>query len=83
MKMASISPAVTPADAEQAALAQSDVLDAMKCLVRDGFDWRCVVAGASSAIADMVGSIDGPATVPAHFARLAELTSGMAGMQKH
>jgi len=74
---------VTAADAEQAALAQADVLDVMKRLVRDGFDWRCVVAGASSAIADMVGSINGPATVPAHFARMAELTAGFGGAQKH
>lgn len=72
---------ISQRDEEQAAVAQAEVLEAMKRLVRDGFDWRCVLAGAGAAMADMVGKIAGPEKVPAHFAQLSALTATFTGGQ--
>ena len=67
--------AVTAEQCEQAAVVQADVLQVMKRLVGDGFDYRIVMAGTSCAIADLVSQVIGPAEVPRHFARLATLTA--------
>lgn len=75
--------AVTAQEVEQAAIAQGEFLEMMKRLVRDGFDWRCVLSGGGMAIAEMVSGIAGPAKVPAHFAQLAALTMPLTDEQKH
>lgn len=75
--------AVTAAQIEQTAVAQAEFLELMKRLVRDGFDWTCVISGAGTAMAQMIGGIAGPAKVPAHFATLSALTADLATGQKH
>lgn len=75
--------AVTPAEIEQTAIAQGEFLEVIKRLVREGFDWRCVLSGGGMAIAEMVGGIAGPGKVSAHFAQLAALTMPPAAEQKH
>lgn len=71
-------PNPTPQQEEQAAVAQADVLDVMTRLVRDGFDFRAVLAGASSATASMVNDLVGAAEVPRHFAVMSALTMHLA-----
>ena len=73
---------VTAQEIEQTAVVQAELLELMKRLVSDGFDWRCVLCGGGMAIAEMVGSIAGPAKVPAHFAQLAALTTCLAAQEK-
>lgn len=65
---------MTSADWEQAAVVQGDVLHLLRSLVKDGVDHRIVAAGASSAVADLIGGINGWPAVPKHFAVMAALT---------
>jgi hypothetical protein len=71
---------LNPAEWEQAAIVQADVLELMKHLVREGIDYRIVAAGTSSAIADMIGLINGWAAVPQHFALMAMLTHHLGSL---
>lgn len=69
---------LTPEQWEQGAVVQGEVLELLKRLVRDGFDYRIVSVGTSTALASMIGNICGPEQVPVHFARLAAHTMHLA-----
>jgi hypothetical protein len=70
---------ITELQWEQASIVQAEVLELMRRLIGDGFDYRIVMTGTSCAIADLVASMVGSQEVPLHFAKLAAMTYHMAG----
>lgn len=75
MNSSTIPPAeLTEQQWEQAAVVQAEVLEVMKRLVGDGFDYRIVMTGTSCAVADLVGNTIGWEEVPMHFAKLSAMT---------
>ena len=55
---------LTQEQAEQSALAQSEILEAMDRLIREGVDWRVVMTGAFGATAHLVAAHAGYPEVP-------------------
>jgi hypothetical protein len=71
--------APTPHQIDQAAIVQTELLEVMSRLHREGIDWRVVLTGAGCAIADTVNRNVGAGEVPVWFARMSAMTMHMAG----
>ena len=68
----------TPEQWEHSALVQSEVLELLQRLNREGVDWRVCLIGAASAQAQIIMTNVGQAEVPVYFARNAALTWHLA-----
>lgn len=64
---------------EQSGLVQAEILEAIDRLMQEGIDWRIVLTGTSTALANLVMAKAGPDQVPVHFARLSAQTMHLAG----
>lgn len=68
----------TPEQWEQSGIVQAEILEAMQRLMTEGIDWRVVLTGTSTAIANLVMAKVGREQVPVHFARLSAQTMHLA-----
>ena len=68
----------TQAQIDHAALAQTEILECMDRLAREGVDWRVVMTGAGCAIADLLIRNVGQAEVPVWFATMSAQTMHLA-----
>lgn len=64
---------------EQSGLVQVEILEVIERLMREGIDWRIVLTGATSALANVVMAKAGPAEVCPFFARTAAQTLHLSG----
>ena len=64
----------TRSQIDQAAIVHHEIVDAIERLVKEGFDYRIILTGAGSAIADTIMRTVGPARVPEWFALQSALT---------
>ena len=69
----------TQAQIDHAVIVQTEVLELLDRLVREGVDWRIAMTGTGCAIADILNRNVGPAEVPKWFATTAAQTMHMAG----
>lgn len=65
----------TADEARLAERVQHELIDAMNLLGREGIDPRIILAGAGSAVADLVASRFGMHAVPRWFATQAKITA--------
>jgi hypothetical protein len=68
----------TPEQWEHSAIVQTEMLEVLARLNREGVDWRVCLVGATSAIAQILMENVGPAEVPVFFARQAATTMHLA-----
>lgn len=68
----------TQAQADQSVIAQTEILEAMARLHREGMDWRIVLTGAGCAIADTLNRNMGAAEIPKWFAQFSAMTMHLA-----
>ena len=63
---------------EQSGLVQAEMLEVIDRLMKEGIDWRIVLTGTSTALANLLMAKAGPEQVPVHFARLSAQTMHLA-----
>lgn len=76
--MADSYPNPTPNQWEQSGLVQAEMLETMDRLMTEGIDWRIVLTGTSTALANLLMAKAGPDQVSVHFARLSAQTMHLA-----
>ena len=67
----------TQAQEDQAVLAQREVEELLDRLIREGFDYRSIMAGAGAGIANSLLATAGPAKVSEWFGAQAVLTMNL------
>lgn len=70
--MTDLSPTNTQID--QAAVAHQDFAETIDRMIKEGFDYRSILAGAAAALAQSIMVSAGPAKVPEWFAMQSAMT---------